>query len=140
MVNKAILVGRLGRKPETKYLENGTIITNFQIATDETTKSDKVRQQTEWHNIIAFNKLAEICGEYLDKGSLVYIEGKIKTRTWEGNDGSKKKTTEILAHTMKILSRNKGKDEEGVRMFDPNEEVPSRQSYRNPPGDEELPF
>jgi len=104
MINKAILVGRLGADPEVRYSTDGAMITNFTVATDEsyTKNGDKV-QKTEWHKIVTFGKLAEICAKYLVKGKLVYIEGKIQTRSWEDKEGVKKYSTEIIANTMKML-------------------------------------
>lgn len=106
MINKAILIGRLGKDPEVRYTPDGAMVTRFSVATDEQWKDkngEKV-QRTEWHNIVTFGKLAEICGNYLTKGLLVYIEGPIRTRSWEGKDGVKRYTTEIAATDMKMLS------------------------------------
>jgi single-strand DNA-binding protein len=105
MVNKAILIGRLGKDPEVRYTPDGTMVTNFNLATDEQWKDkngEKV-QKTEWHRIVTFGKLAEICGNYLVKGKLVFIEGRIQTRSWEDKDGVKRFTTEIVANDMKML-------------------------------------
>lgn len=105
MVNKATLIGRLGKDPEVRYLPDGTMVTNFILATDEQWKDkngEKV-QKTEWHKIVTYRKLAEICGNYLVKGKLVFIEGRIQTRSWEDKDGVKHYTTEILANDMKML-------------------------------------
>ncbi len=106
MINKAILVGRLGKDPEVRYTPDGAMVTSFSLATDEQwkDKSGEKVQKTEWHNIVTFGKLAEICGNYLAKGLLVYIEGRIRTRAWEGKDGVKRYTTEIIAQDMKMLS------------------------------------
>jgi single-strand DNA-binding protein len=104
-VNKVILVGRVTRKPEMKYLTSGDAVTSFSLATNETWKDkngDK-QESAEFHNIVAFKKLAEIMAEYLDKGSQIYIEGKIKTRKWEDKSGVTKYTTEIIADQMKML-------------------------------------
>ncbi len=105
MINKAILVGRLGKDPEVRYMPDGTMVTNFRIATDEQWKDkngEKVTR-TEWHQIVTYRKLAEICGNYLVKGKLVYIEGRIQTRSWDDKDGNKRYTTEIIANDMKML-------------------------------------
>ena len=105
MLNKAIIVGNLGQDPEKKVAENGTVITTFSVATTEKWKdknSGETTEQTEWHRIVTFRRLAEICAEYLRKGSRVYIEGKLQTRSWE-QDGIKKYSTEILAKEMKML-------------------------------------
>ncbi|MEK6540075.1 MAG: single-stranded DNA-binding protein [Deltaproteobacteria bacterium] len=106
-VNKAILVGRLGKDPEIKYTPSGTAIANFTIATSENykDKDGQKQERTEWHRIVAFGKLAEICGEYLAKGKQVYIEGRIQTRSWDDKDGNKKYMTEIVANTMQMLGK-----------------------------------
>jgi single-strand DNA-binding protein len=106
MINKAILVGRLGRDPETRYTSGGQAVCNFTMATDESFKSrtGERQQRTEWHRIVMWGKLAEIAQQYLKKGQLVYIEGRLQTRQWDDKrDGSKKTTTEIVANSMKML-------------------------------------
>ena len=106
-VNKAILVGRLGRDPETRYTSGGQAVANFTLATDETFKdrSGERQKRTEWHRIVLWGKLAEITQQYLKKGMLVYIEGRIQTRQWEDKrDGQKRQTTEIVANTMRMLT------------------------------------
>lgn len=104
-VNKVILVGSLGRDPETKYLPDGAAVTNISIATSDTWK-DKAgvkQERTEWHRIAFFGKLAEIAGEYLKKGSQVYVEGALRTRKWKDKDGQERYTTEIIADRMQML-------------------------------------
>ena len=105
-VNKVILVGRLGKDPELKYTQGGTAVVKFSLATDETWKdqSGERQQRTEWHNVVAWRKLAEICGQYLNKGKLVYIEGKLQTRSWDDKEGHKRYTTEVVADNMVMLS------------------------------------
>jgi single-strand DNA-binding protein len=106
-VNKAILVGRLGRDPETRYTSGGQAVANFTLATDETFKdrSGERQKRTEWHRIVVWGKLAEITQQYLKKGMLVYIEGRIQTRQWEDKrDGQKRTTTEIVANVMRMLT------------------------------------
>ena len=110
-LNKAILIGNLGKDPEMRYTPGGLGIANFNIATSETwnNKEGAKETRTEWHRIVAFGKLAEICGEYLSKGKQVYIEGRIQTRDWEDKDGNKRYTTEIVANQMLMLgSRDAG--------------------------------
>ncbi len=104
-VNKVILLGNLGADPEMRYTPGGTAVANFRLATTETytNKEGEKVTKTEWHRIVAFRRLAEICGEYLSKGKQVYIEGKIQTRSWEDREGVKKYTTEIVADTMQML-------------------------------------
>ena len=103
-VNKVILIGHLGADPEMKYGSSGNPFTTFNLATTESwTKDGQKTEKTEWHRIIAFGKLAEICAQYLTKGRQVYIEGKIQTRSWEDKDGIKRWTTEILCQNMQML-------------------------------------
>ncbi|MDD5523685.1 MAG: single-stranded DNA-binding protein [Smithella sp.] len=113
MVNKAILIGRLGKDPDVKYTPDGTMVTTFSLATTEQWKDkngEKV-QRTEWHQIVTYRKLAEICGNYLVKGKLVFIEGRIQTRSWEDKDGIKRYTTEIVASNMKMLDGKKAEEQ-----------------------------
>ena len=104
-VNKVILIGRLGKDPEVKYTPSGTPVAKFSLATDEVYKDRSGEQQkhTEWHNIVAWSKLAEICGEYLTKGKQVYIEGSIRSRQLEGQDKVKRTSYEIIARQMQML-------------------------------------
>ena len=105
MVNKALLIGRLGADPEVRYTPDGTMVTNFRLATDLQwkDKNGEKLQRTEWHRIVAYGKLAEICSNYLAKGKLIFIEGRIQTRSWEDKDGVKRSTTEIVAANMQML-------------------------------------
>jgi single-strand DNA-binding protein len=114
-INKVILVGNLGQDPEIRYTADGRPIANFSIATSETWKdknSGERREKTEWHRVVVFGRLAEICGEYLSKGRQVYIEGKLQTRKWQGQDGQDRYTTEVVIDqrgTMQMLgSRGSG--------------------------------
>lgn len=117
MINKAILIGILGEDPEIRYTQNGTQFVTFNIATTERWRDQdgQMQESTEWHRIVAWAKLAEICGEYLQKGTRVYIEGKIATRRWQGQNGVERFITAIIAREMKILSggrqRGSGSDE-----------------------------
>ena len=109
-INKVILVGNLGQDPEVKYMPSGGAVTNLSIATTDTWKdkaTGEKRENTEWHRVVFFNRLAEIAGEYLRKGSQVYIEGNLRTRSWEDN-GVKKYTTEIVAREMQMLGSKGG--------------------------------
>jgi single-strand DNA-binding protein len=110
-VNKVILVGNLGKDPETRYMPNGKAVTNFSIATSESWKDKQTgeqREQTEWHNIVMYDRLAEIAAEYLKKGSQVYIEGKLRTRKWQDKEGRDRYTTEINANEMQMLGGRPG--------------------------------
>jgi len=109
MINKAILIGNLGADPKVSYTQSGTAVANFNLATTETWTQDGNKQEkTEWHRIVAFGRLGEICGEYIAKGSKVYIEGRIQTRQWDDKDGNKRYTTEIVAREMKMLTPKGG--------------------------------
>ena len=115
-VNKVILVGNLGKDPETKYMPSGDCVCNFSLATTDSWKdksSGEKVEKTEWHNIVMYRKLAEIAGEYLRKGSQVYIEGKLKTRKWQDKSGNDRWTTEIEARDMQMLG---GKGGSGMGM------------------------
>ena len=110
-VNKVILVGNLGRDPETRYNPEGGAITNISIATTDTWKdkaSGEKQERTEWHRVVFFSRLAEIAGEYLKKGSQVYVEGRLQTRKWQDKDGNDKYTTEIVADRMQMLGSRQG--------------------------------
>ena len=115
-LNKVSLIGHLGKDPESQFLPSGSQVVNFSLATTEKRK-DKAgewKKRTEWHNIVCFGKLAEICSEYLKKGSYIYCEGKIQYQSWDDKDGNKKYKTEILIDTMKMLNKKKGNDKGGA--------------------------
>ncbi len=105
-VNKAIILGNLGRDPEVRYTSDGNAVTTFSVATTETRKDRDGNSQeyTEWHRIVVFGRLAEVCGEYLAKGRSVYVEGSIRTRSWDDKEGNKRYTTEIVGRTVQFLS------------------------------------
>jgi single-strand DNA-binding protein len=110
-VNKVILVGRLGRDPEMKYTSGGTAMCRFSIATDDAWTdrgSGEKQERTEWHSVVVWDKLAEICNQYLTKGRLVYIEGSLQTREWDDKEGVKRKTTEVRARDMVMLGSSPG--------------------------------
>lgn len=110
-VNKVTIVGNLGQDPETKYMPSGGAVTNISVATSESWKDKNTGQQqerTEWHRIVFFNRLAEIAGEYLKKGSQVYIEGSLRTRKWQDQSGQDRYTTEIVANEMQMLGGRQG--------------------------------
>jgi len=120
-INKVILVGNLGRDPETRYLPEGGAVTNVSIATTDTWKdktSGEKKEATEWHRVVFFNRLAEIAGEYLKKGSQVYVEGRLRTRKWQDKEGQDKYTTEIVCDTMQMLGGRQGMGEGGGRGSD----------------------
>ncbi|HLE08033.1 MAG TPA: single-stranded DNA-binding protein [Thermodesulfobacteriota bacterium] len=129
-VNKVILVGNLGKDPEIRYTPGGVAVANFTLATSEnwTSKEGKKETKTEWHRIVAFGRLAEICGEYLNKGKQVYIEGKIQTRQWEDKDGNKRYTTEIVANTLQMLGRAEKAEEAAPAGMPAAEEPPATET------------
>lgn len=107
MINKAIIIGNLGSDPEIRFTQSGAQVATFNVATSERwkDKEGQMQESTEWHKIVAWQKLAEICGEYLHKGSKVYIEGKLQTRKWQDQNGNDRYTTEIVARIMQMLDR-----------------------------------
>lgn len=112
-INKVILIGNLGADPETRYMPSGGAVTNVNLATSESWKdkqSGEQKERTEWHRVVFFNRLAEIAGEYLRKGSKVYIEGALRTRKWQDQSGNDRYTTEIVASEMQMLDSRGGMD------------------------------
>jgi len=107
-VNKVIILGRLGSNPEIKYTPNGGAVCNFSLATSEawTDKSGQKQEKTEWHRIVVWGKLAELCNQYLSKGRQAYVEGSLQTRSWDDKTGQKRYTTEILARTIQFIGAN----------------------------------
>ena len=105
-VNKAIILGNLGRDPEVRYTSDGKAVTNFSVATTEKwrDKGGNSQERTEWHRVVVFDRLGEVCGEYLSKGSSVYVEGYLRTRSWDDREGNKRYTTEIVGRTVQFLS------------------------------------
>ena len=144
-VNKVILVGNLGRDPETRYMPSGGAVTNASLATskqcrDRDSAENKVR--TEWHRVVFFNRLAEIAGEYLKKGSKIYIEGELRTRDWE-RDGQKHYTTEIVANEMQMLDSRGDMSDGGAPGSSNNNEGSVTDGFGPPPADEfddDIPF
>lgn len=127
-INKVILVGTLGRDPETKYMPSGGAITNVSLATSEQWKdknSGEKQERTEWHRVVFYNKLAEIAGQYLRKGQQVYVEGRLQTRKWQGQDGQDRYTTEIIADEMQMLG---GRSEAGIGSGEFNAPPPAANS------------
>lgn len=122
MVNTVILVGNVGKDPEVRYAQSGTAIANFSVATSEKYKGET---QTEWHRVVAFGKLAEICGEYLKKSSKVFVEGKIQTRKWQDQSGNDRYSTEIVAKEMKMLdSKSESKPDYKAEIPTVGDDVP----------------
>jgi single-strand DNA-binding protein len=109
-VNKVILIGRLGNNPEIRYTNTGTAVANFNLATSENwnDKSGQRQERTEWHRVVVWGKLAELCEKYLAKGRQCFVEGRLQTRSWDDKDGNKKYTTEIVASTVQFLGATQG--------------------------------
>jgi single-strand DNA-binding protein len=138
-VNKAILVGRLGKDPEMRYAPSGTAIATFSIATNHRQKvENEWVDKTEWHNIITFGKLAEFAGEYLQKGKLVYIEGRLQTNSWEDQQGVKKYKTEIVANELQLIgSKSDGDSSAASDAASPDEASHAQVADE---GEDDLPF
>lgn len=131
-VNKVILVGNLGADPETRYLSSGDAVTNVRLATTESWKdkaSGEKKEMTEWHRVVFYRRLAEIAGQYLKKGSSVYIEGRLRTRKWQDKDGQDRYTTEIEATEMQMLGSRQGMGDAPPREYD---SAPSAAPARKP--------
>jgi len=131
-INKVILIGNLGNDPEVKYMPNGNAVANITIATSESWKDKNTGEQvdkTEWHRVTFYRRLAEIAGEYLKKGSKVYIEGKLQTRKWQDKNGQDRYTTEIIANEMQMLdSRGGGSSDFNQSQGAPAQSAPQQQS------------
>ena len=143
-INKVIIVGNCGQDPETRYLPSGGAVTNMSLATSEAWKDKNTGEQqerTEWHKVVFFNRLGEIAGEYLKKGSKVYVEGSLRTRKWQGQDGSDRYTTEIVASEMQMLD-SRGETQQSAAACTPSAAQPSAQgNFQEPQGfDDDIPF
>ncbi|MCF6280682.1 MAG: single-stranded DNA-binding protein [Candidatus Polarisedimenticolaceae bacterium] len=149
-INKVILIGNVGKDPETRYMPSGGAVTNVTIATSESWKDKNTgdkQERTEWHRVVFFNKLGEIAGEYLKKGSKVYVEGSLRTRKWQGQDGQDRYTTEIVGSEMQMLDSRGG----GSAPFDAPQQQsrPQQQQQQQAPAaapfpdndfDDDIPF
>ena len=146
-VNKAILIGRLGKDPEMRYTSSGTAVVNFSMATNHFTKDQDGNNtdQTEWHQVVAFGRTAEVAGEYLNKGKLVYIEGRLQTRSWDDKNGQKRYKTEVVCTNLQLLG-SKGDSEtpqEGAPAMEKTTEGNNEKDTQTAPAGEEeddLPF
>lgn len=134
-INKVILIGNLGADPEVRYMPQGGAVANFTVATSESwtdKATNEKKEQTEWHRVVIYNRLAEIAGEYLKKGSKVYIEGKLKTRKWQDQQGVERYTTEIVANEMQMLDGNpaaqQGGQSNGSQGQKPQQQRPAQQA------------
>ena len=161
-VNKVIIVGNCGQDPETRFMPSGGAVTNLSIATSESWKdktSGEPQERTEWHRVVFFNRLAEIAGEYVKKGSKLYVEGSLRTRKWQGQDGQDRYTTEIVASEMQMLdsrggpggsggydspqgSTGQGSAPKSSNQQAPNQQAPQQQAPQPQAGpfDDDIPF
>lgn len=148
-INKVILIGNLGQDPETRYLPSGGAVTNVSVATSESWKdkqTGEAQERTEWHRVAFFNRLAEIAGEYLRKGSKVYIEGSLRTRKWQDQNGQDRYTTEIIANEMQMLDSKPDQDQSRPPQRNQYAEARGRNSSTpSPPDnmdsfDDDIPF
>ncbi|MGX4676012.1 single-stranded DNA-binding protein [SAR92 clade bacterium H246] len=161
-VNKVIIVGNCGQDPETRFMPSGGAVTNLSIATSESWKDKNTgdqQERTEWHRVVFFNRLAEIAGEYVKKGSKLYVEGSLRTRKWQGQDGQDRYTTEIVASEMQMLDSRGGQQGGGMGDYSqqsapqaPQQQAPQQQQQQQqqapqqqaPAGgfinDDEIPF
>jgi single-strand DNA-binding protein len=139
-INKVILIGHLGKDPEMRYLEGGVSVTSFPLATSETFNRDGQKvEQTEWHNIVMWRGLADVAGKFLQKGKLVYIEGKLRTRSFEDKEGIKRYTTEIVAENFTMLGR-KSDFEPDTNSRQPGKGSTNGDTFHNNATADDLPF
>jgi single-strand DNA-binding protein len=137
-INKAILIGHLGKDPELRFTTGGVNVATFSLATSEKWKDKNtgaLQDRTEWHRIVAYGQLAQLCSDYLKKGKQVYVEGRLQTREWEDRQGNKRTTTEIIAQTIQML----GPSEKGAKAS-PSEERPVSDDQPVTVSDDEIPF
>lgn len=146
-VNKVILIGNLGKDPETRYMSNGDAVTNITLATTDTwkDKNGEKQEKTEWHRVTFYRKLAEIAGEYLKKGRPVYIEGRLETRKWTDKNGVERYTTDIIANDMKMLGNRSGSGSFESPDHEEESSAPNRSSSAKSAGgfddmDDDIPF
>lgn len=144
-INKVIILGNLGQDPEMKFMPNGDAVTNISVATSESWKDQQgqIQEKTEWHRIVAFRKLAEIMGKYLQKGSKIYIEGKIKTRKWQDQNGNDRYTTEIVADNMQMLDKRQDGQQQAAQQptqYNQAQQPTQRNQAQQPTFDDDIPF
>ena len=141
MVNKVILLGNVGKDPEVRYLDNDVAVASFSLATSETykDKSGQKQTKTEWHNIVAWRGLAKLAENYIKKGTQLYIEGKITTRSWDDKDGNKRYTTEIVANSIQMLGK-KSNDDSGVAPPPPSSDNAPQDTGLGDGAADDLPF
>ncbi|WP_019616035.1 single-stranded DNA-binding protein [Psychromonas ossibalaenae] len=136
-VNKVVLVGNLGKDPEMRYMPNGSAVANLTLATTESWKDKQTgerKEKTEWHRLTVFNRLGEMCGEYLKKGAKIYVEGKLQTRKWQGQDGQDRYTTEVVVAEIQMMdSRNPAQGQGQFQQNAPQQNAQPQQSWGNAP-------
>jgi len=137
-VNKVILVGNVGKDPEVRHLDSGVAVTTFPLATSETYRNKEGQKvtNTEWHNVVLWRGLAEVAEKYVKKGNPLYIEGKIRTRSWDDKDGNKRYTTEVIADNMQMLGSKQSNEESSASAPENNSSV----DIENIPEEDDLPF
>ncbi|MFC2074655.1 single-stranded DNA-binding protein [Bdellovibrionota bacterium] len=146
-VNKVIIIGNLGTDPEVRFTPSGSAVANFTVATSENWKDKNGQRQerTEWHRIVVWGKLAELCGEYLSKGRQAYIEGRLQTRSWDDKEGKKRYTTEVVAQTVQFLGSSKGRETSKTSSFGESQVAqkttsPEQSSEPRFDSDDDIPF
>lgn len=142
-VNKVILIGNLGNDPEIRYTPTGTAVANLSVATSETWKDKQTGEQqerTEWHRVVYYNRMAEIVGEYLHKGSKLYVEGQLRNRKWQGRDGQDRYTTEIIGREMQMLDGQGSASPPASRPSSPDKTSASPQQQPAENYDDDIPF
>lgn len=145
-VNKVIIVGNLGRDPDARETQSGTLVTNIAVATSEkrtNKQTGEVSEETQWHKVVFFGRLAEVAEEYLRKGSKVYVEGRLRTQKWQDRDGNDRYTTEVLANQMQMLdSRSESSKEDAPkqRLEAPKRSPQPQQGVSDPSFDDDIPF
>lgn len=147
-INKVIIIGNLGKDPDIRYMPNGQAVANISVATSESWKDKNTGEQqkkTEWHRVVFFRRLAEIVGEYLKKGSKIYVEGKLQTRKWQDNQGQDRYTTEIIANEMQMLdTRNSNQSpnggQSGSYQAPPVQQNAQQETETHPDFDDDIPF
>jgi single-strand DNA-binding protein len=143
-VNKVMLIGRLGTQPEVRFTPSGAAVANFTLATNESwnDKNGQKQEKTEWHRIVVWGKLAQLCGEYLSKGRQVFVEGKLQTRQWQDKEGQTKYTTEIIATTVQFLGSNQERGSYASDSKGASDEMPAANTALEEPSftEEDIPF
>ena len=141
-LNKVMLIGNVGKDPEMRYTANGSAVTSFSIAVNRNFQGSdgERREETDWFDIVTWNKLAEICSQFLQKGRQAYVEGRLHTRSWEGQDGQKRYKTEVVAQTVLFLGGPGGASGSGPRMMESYDDAPANSGPSAPVDPDDLPF